>query len=95
MMTLKQENDRLQRQVSQSQKKAHEATSSQASLSSLGSSKRLSRDSLDRHRLSMGSEHGSLDILLDDNSGMTNNSQRIIVTVAVGTPPDAPKIEVR
>lgn len=72
-----------------------DANSSSASLNSLGSSsKRLSRDSLDRHRLSMGSEHGSLDILLDDNSGMTNNSQRIIVTVAVGTPFDAPKPEV-
>ncbi len=90
MMNLKAENERL-RQVSQ---KREDGRSSQASLSSLGSSKRLSRDSLDRHRLSMGSEHGSLDILLDDNSGMTNNSQRIIVTVAVGAPPDAPKTEV-
>ncbi|XP_063969748.1 neuron navigator 2-like isoform X2 [Lytechinus pictus] len=82
MSVLKQENERLQRQVSS--RRSLEANSSQASLNSLGSSKRLSRDSLDRHRLSTHSDHGSLDILLDDNSGMTSNSKRIVVTVALG-----------
>ncbi|XP_022111990.1 neuron navigator 2-like isoform X3 [Acanthaster planci] len=89
LSTLKQENERLQRQVVA--QRSLDASSSQASLNSLGSSKRLSRDSLDRHRLSMNSDHGSLDILLDDNSGMTNNSQRIIVTVAVNSLPEAVK----
>ncbi|XP_030843943.1 neuron navigator 2 isoform X3 [Strongylocentrotus purpuratus] len=82
MSVLKQENERLQRQVTS--RRSLEASSSQASLNSLGSSKRLSRDSLDRHRLSTHSDHGSLDILLDDNSGMTSNSKRIVVTVALG-----------
>ncbi|XP_033628658.1 neuron navigator 2-like isoform X2 [Asterias rubens] len=89
MNTLKQENERLQRQMVA--QRTLDASSSQASLNSLGSSKRLSRDSLERHRLSMNSDHGSLDILLDDNSGMTNNSQRIIVTVAVNSLPEAVK----
>ena len=38
----------------------------------------------DRHRLSAHSDHGSLDILLDDNTGMNSSSQRIVVTVALG-----------
>ncbi|PIK38908.1 putative neuron navigator 2-like [Apostichopus japonicus] len=81
MMVLKQENERLQRQVH-----TRKDNSSLNSLNSTGSSKRLSRDSLDRHRLSLNSDHGSgsLDILIDDNSGMTSNSQRIVVTVVMG-----------
>ncbi|KAJ8032124.1 Neuron navigator 2 [Holothuria leucospilota] len=90
MMVLKQENERLQRQVHT--RKSVE-NSSLNSLNSTGSSKRLSRDSLDRHRLSLNSDHGSgsLDILIDDNSGMTSNSQRIVVTVLLGNPLEGDK----
>ncbi|XP_033113821.1 neuron navigator 2-like isoform X3 [Anneissia japonica] len=81
--TLKQENDRLARQM---QGRRNLNTSpSQVSLSSGSSStKRLSRESLDRQRLSFASDHsGSLDILLDDSS--TTNGQRITIAVASGS----------
>ncbi|XP_071941718.1 neuron navigator 2-like isoform X2 [Antedon mediterranea] len=83
--TLKQENDRLARQM---QGRRNLNTSpSQVSLSSGSSStKRLSRESLDRQRFSFASDHsGSLDILLDDSSGTTTNGQRITIAVATGS----------
>ncbi|XP_070542074.1 neuron navigator 2-like isoform X3 [Ptychodera flava] len=81
MSTLKQENERLQRQA---QSKSLAASSSQLSDISIASSKRMSRESLDHHRLSLASDHGSLDILLDDSSGTTTNGRRVIVGVSVG-----------
>nr|XP_002733536.1 PREDICTED: neuron navigator 2-like [Saccoglossus kowalevskii] len=81
MVTLKQENERLQRQIVQ---RSLGASSSQLSDISLSSSKRFSRESMDAHRISMSSEHGSLDILLDDSSGTTTNGRRVIVGVSVG-----------
>ncbi|XP_078000312.1 neuron navigator 2-like isoform X2 [Glandiceps talaboti] len=82
MMTLKQENERLHRQANV-EKSLNTSTSQLSDISTL-SSKRLSRDSLDHHRLSMASDHGSLDILLDDSSGTTTNGRRVIVGVSVG-----------